>query len=218
MQSTGCLLLSSGTGTCLRHMRPRMTRSLPFLTLWTPWVYSASAWQRIVHCILQTTKLSIMNVKKQFTETMCTYIWHYFVSDCTSIDLNVTRSSHVLGIPASEIELGHLVELQVAVTAVKLTKSSYKILHRLRSICILDRVVVTVSIHITTIPIGTQSARNMLSGCTSRSYWSCTQDSSSGCTTCETQDRIQWWGRGGRTYSSRVEENSHERQQWCFNV
>ena len=53
--------------------------------------------------------------------------------------------SYVVSVQPTEFEIGQLVELQVAVTAVPVTKGGFQILNKLRSICLLDRVVVTVS-------------------------------------------------------------------------
>ena len=53
--------------------------------------------------------------------------------------------SYVVTVQPTEFEIGQLVELQVAVAAVPLTKGGFQILNKLRSICLLDRVVVTVS-------------------------------------------------------------------------
>ena len=46
----------------------------------------------------------------------------------------------------NEIQLGRLVELQVAICAVQVSKGKHIMLLKLRSICILDRTCVTVSV------------------------------------------------------------------------
>ena len=52
--------------------------------------------------------------------------------------------SYVVSIQPTHFEIGHLVELQIAVAAVPVAKGAFKIINRLRSICLLDRIAVTV--------------------------------------------------------------------------
>lgn len=61
-----------------------------------------------------------------------------------NVPLTVLRSSYVVSTQPTEFELGHLVELQISVAVVPISNGRFKILNRLRSVCLLDRTVVAV--------------------------------------------------------------------------
>ncbi|KAH9946558.1 hypothetical protein B0H21DRAFT_709053 [Amylocystis lapponica] len=87
---------------------------------------------------------------------MTLQFWNCYFSSEKQLknDVQVTQEQKMLfmvlyigGISSTEIKLEHLVELQVTLSAMPISKRKFKILHCLHSVCILDSVIVTDAKH-----------------------------------------------------------------------